>query len=103
MNFTDINLDKEIKIIEENQTGAEVLDKDKKVQGYGIQINLTEDTTIFGVSIFGSIITENRLSPIFIQINGYDSVNNAPNQTEIYGQTELNISTDLSWHYQELS
>ena len=72
MNFTNIKQERETKIIEHNATDFETLS-----------------------STFRDFETES----IYIQINGYDSGPDEPNDV-IYGSTSLNASKTLGWHLQ---
>ena len=102
LNFTDISLGKEIKDFEVVDTGFKVIEKFGKNYGYGVEINISENTTIYGVYIYGF---KNALANtlINVQINGYDSALNAPNNT-IYGiPISFNITEHLGWHCQKFS
>jgi len=100
LNFTDIRLGSEVKVIEDGE--YELKDVDKKTKAFGVQVNITEPTIVHSVKIFGFIgIVSPR--PIYFQINGYDNLNNHPNST-IYGTPVLlNMTNDLLWHTQTFS
>ena len=105
LNFTEIKFGKELKIIEsQNYTGnysrvyyQQIGDRN---HGLGIQIKLTEPTTIYGVDLYG---IKERDNPTIInfQIRGYDALNNKPNSS-IYSTMEINmsISEGEGWHRQ---
>ncbi len=102
-NFTSINLGKEIKTIEEIDSDHEDIYEYRSA--WGVQINLTERTTIFGVYINGYM----RLykgnpptEPIFVEIRGLDENggNYIPNET-LYRSKELSISLIQDWYLQE--
>jgi len=97
LNFTDIKLEREIKIIEDNATGLGVLDKE--VRGLGVQIKLTEQTLIFGTQIYGAAPVEKEIESILVQIRGYSDPLNRPNDV-IYGSTPLNMSDEVRWYDQ---
>ena len=104
LNFTDIKFGEEIKIIEDqNYTGIsdEVYYKNgvEWVSGLGVQIKLTEPTTIYGVDLYGE--KEDRGNPtiINVQIRGYDALNNKPNSS-IYSTMVINMSTTEGWYRQ---
>jgi hypothetical protein len=98
LNLTDIKLGEELKSIEEGWSGVKTIDK--SVEGYGVQLNLTEDITLLGVQIFGIFETGSGIPPVYVQINGYDQLNHWPNNT-IYGEpVQINMSTDLTWYTQ---
>ena len=98
LNFTDIKLGEELKSIEEGWTDPKSIYK--SVKGYGVQLNITEDTTLLGVQIFGAFLTAPGIPPVYVQINGYDQLNDWPNNT-VYGEPVLiNMSNSLIWHTQ---
>jgi hypothetical protein len=101
LNFTDIKLGQETKTIEDESFGVYTIYRKNsqfRVHGYGIQINLTEPTILFGVEIYGfkGPLTNESIQ---VQIRGYDYVNNKPNNT-IYTSSTLNMSSDSGWHKQ---
>jgi len=105
LNFTEIKFGKELKIIEsQNYTGnygrvyyQQIGDRN---HGLGIQIKLTEPTTIYGVDLYG-IKEKDNPTIINFQIRGYDALNNKPNSS-IYSTMEMNmsISEGEGWHRQ---
>jgi len=101
LNFTNIKLGQETKTIEDTSFGVYTIYRQNptfRVHGYGIQINLTEPTILYGVELFGSK-GQDTTESIQIQIRGYDYVNNKPNNT-IYTSTTLNMSSVSGWHKQ---
>ena len=102
LNFTNIKLGQETKTIEDEHYGMYkriyYRNPQFRAHGYGIQINLTEPTTLYGVDLYGykSLST---IESIRVQIRGYDYVNNKPNNT-IYTSTTLNMSIVPGWHKQ---
>ncbi|MFX1357002.1 MAG: hypothetical protein ACFFA8_06920 [Promethearchaeota archaeon] len=98
LNFTNIKLDREVKTIEDNTTvGFGVLNSE--IRGLGVQIKLTEETTIFGVQIYGAAPIEKGLEKILVQIRGYSDLIDRPNDS-IYASIELNMSQNLGWYNQ---
>ncbi|MFX0059764.1 MAG: hypothetical protein ACFE85_13775 [Candidatus Hodarchaeota archaeon] len=98
LNFADIKLDREIKTIEDNTTvGFKFLNKE--VKGLGVQVKLTEETTIFGVQIYGAAPVMKGLENIFVQVRGYGVLLDRPNDT-IFASTLLNMSQNLGWYDQ---
>ena len=103
LNFTDIKFGKELIVIEDqNYTGVE--DKiyyqtgSDWVMGLAIQIILTEPTTIYGVDLYGR--REKTIpTTTYIQIRGYDPLNNKPNST-IYSSVGINMSATEGWYRQ---
>ena len=98
LNITDITLGEELKSIEEGGTDPKSIYKG--VEGYGVQLNITEDIILFGVQIFGGLVEIGEIPPVYVQINGYDQLNHWPNNT-VYGEPVLiNMSNSLTWHTQ---
>ncbi|MHA2288119.1 MAG: hypothetical protein ACXABG_04965, partial [Promethearchaeota archaeon] len=103
LNFTDIKFGKELKVIEDQYSSNDSLvyyqNNANRNHGLGIQMKLTEPTTIFGVDIYG--VKEDRANPTIIdfQIRGYDTFNHKPNSS-IYATMNLNMSTTVGWHKQ---
>ncbi len=104
LNFTDINLGREIKTIEDQPYDyGEIFKKNpaSKRLGLGVQINLTEATIIYGVYIYGYKTSETT-ELIDVQLRGYDSLYNKPNST-IYRSVNFNISHISGWYLQNFS
>jgi hypothetical protein len=98
LSFTDIKLGEEIKSIEEG--GSSFKPIYKSLKGYGVQLNITEDITLLGVQIYG-YLSGTTYSTVYVQINGFDSVNFWPNAT-LYGSPVLiNISSIPNWYVQK--
>ncbi|MFX1357003.1 MAG: hypothetical protein ACFFA8_06925 [Promethearchaeota archaeon] len=72
----------------------------QKVLGLAVQINLTEPSIIHGIYIYG--YNGSHIGTPQIQLRGYDSFNNIPNNT-VYGSTNLNISTTPGWYFQNFT
>ena len=102
LNFTNINLGQETKIIEDEYYGMykRIFYKSLvfKACGYGIQINVTEPTILYGVDLYG-YRSQSTIETIQVQIRGYQDGNNKPNNT-IYTSTLLNMSIVPGWHKQ---
>ena len=98
-NFTDIKLGEETLTIEEGGTSFKIIDKN--VDGYGVQLNITEDILLFGVYIHGYLSSTAVLSDVLVQIRGYNIVTNTPNSTQYGDSVLLNISSTPSWYLQE--
>ncbi|MFX0176386.1 MAG: hypothetical protein ACFE85_09160, partial [Candidatus Hodarchaeota archaeon] len=98
LNFIDIRLGQEIVSIEEGGTSFKRIYKGLK--GYGVQLNITEDTLLFGVYLY-LYLDMPLSSDVYIQINGFDQLTKAPNNT-IYGEPVLlNITVDdIGWYMQ---
>jgi len=102
LNFTDIRLGRELKVIEDESGEYELRAVDKKEQAFGVQVNITEPTLVYGVEIYGFIGVAST-KPFYFQINGYDNLKDSPNST-IYGTPVLlNMTNDLLWHTQTFS
>ena len=97
LNFADIRLGREVKVIEDGEYELKAVDKKEKA--FGVQVNITEPTIVYGVKIYGFVgVFSPR--PIYFQINGYDNLKDSPNST-IYGTPVLlNMTDDLLWHTQ---
>jgi len=102
LNFTNIKLGQETKTIEDEFYGMykRIYRKNppSRVHGYGIQINLTEPTILYGVELYG-YRSPSTIESIQVQIRGFDDVNNKPNNT-IYTSTQLNMSIVPNWQKQ---
>ncbi len=102
-NFTNIKFGKELKIIEgQNYTGdydrVHYQQSSDRTHGLGIQLKLTEPTTLYGVDLYGKKL-ERGITIIEVQIRGYDALNNKPNGS-VYSTMEINISITEGWHRQ---
>jgi len=100
LNITDIQSKREIKDIETDIFGGKDLYKGRK--GLAVQINIIDPTEIYGVHIYGDENAPFTTVNVSVQINGYNSVLNQPNET-IYGSTQINISSVIKWHIQNFS
>ncbi|MFX1530796.1 MAG: hypothetical protein ACFFBC_06760, partial [Promethearchaeota archaeon] len=96
LNITDIKLGKEVKPIEDKGQSIQIIDSRGKL-GYGVELNITEPTILFGVYIYG-YITGTPVYPVYVQIQGYDVGIDAPDEN-ILGSTLINISSP-GWHLQ---
>lgn len=98
LNFTDIRLGQEIISIEEGGDSYRVINKLSK--GYAVQLNITEDIILFGVNIYGYLNDPPMISNVYVQINGYNQITDAPNNT-VYGEPViLNITQIPDWYMQ---
>ena len=99
LNFTDIRYQREIFEVEAEIGPQHVKPLGKNApKGYAVQINITEPTEIYAAHIYGDE-TVAATTNITIQINGYESVSNQPNDT-IYGSTLLSMTNQTKWHIQ---
>ncbi len=97
LDFTDIKLGEELISIEEG--GSSFRSIYKSMKGYGVQLNITEDITLLGVHIYG-YLEGKSISPVYVQINGYDQLSDCPNNT-VYGEpVPINISSIPNWYVQ---
>ncbi len=104
INFSNINLGREIKSIEDTETGlAQVWNKNSVFRTFALsmQIEILEVVELFGVFIKG-YKTPQANEIIKFQLKGFDNINLSPNNT-IYKSIDLNISTTLDWYYQDFS
>ena len=100
MNFSDIQLEREIKIVEDGGNGWDEVKRGQSA--LGVEINVTESTELFGVEIHGSLQEGTPLNPLYIQIQGYNPGPDTPNGT-ILGQVLLNMSVPFTWYRQMFS
>ncbi|MFX1320603.1 MAG: hypothetical protein ACFFAQ_03055 [Promethearchaeota archaeon] len=98
LNFTDIKLGKEIITIEEEGDETKTVGF-KGEYGYGVQINITVPTDIFGVYIYGVRSGEDPSIPAYIQIQGYNGAENIPDDN-IYGTVPINMTNNFDWYIQ---
>lgn len=96
LNISDIKLGKEVKTVEDKGQTISTIDSKGKL-GYGVELNITEPTIIFGVYIYGYIIGTPVL-PVYVQIQGYNVGTDAPDEN-ILGNSLINISSP-GWHLQ---
>ncbi|MFX0007918.1 MAG: hypothetical protein ACFFA7_13105 [Promethearchaeota archaeon] len=104
MNFTDISLGSETKVIEETESGqSQIWNKNTVFRTFalGMQIKILAVTDLLGVYIKG-YKTPQANDTIKFQLQGFNGINLSPNGT-ILRSIDLNISTDLDWYYQDFS
>jgi hypothetical protein len=101
LNFTDITFKRNIYGVEDEVRGpTKPLDKQEKA--YAVQINVTEPTEIYAAHIYGLMSRVATTTDIRVQILGYDTVSDQPNNT-IYGSTIITITNQTTWHVQNFS
>jgi len=100
INFTSIKLGSETVTLEEEESGFETIRKNY-CEILGMQLNITEQTTIFAVEIFGYKSEDSSVpGPVYVRIEGWNSGGRRPNGI-IYGeQTELNLTNIPGWYIQ---
>ncbi|MFW9902450.1 MAG: hypothetical protein ACFFDY_14380 [Candidatus Thorarchaeota archaeon] len=101
INFTSIKMGSETIIIEDDfESGFETIRRND-YEICGMQLNITEQTKIFAVEIFGWKYQRSYTpGPVYVRIEGWNSIDHIPNGT-IYGeQIELNISHIPNWYKQ---
>ncbi len=102
INFSNIEFSTETKIIEDNPTNHELIDKHH--DGFGVQIKILDPTILNGIEIYGknaSLVN----TPIFINIYGYNNETNGPNN-DLYGLPtllDMPFSDTAAWHLQTLN
>jgi len=99
LNFTEIQFKREVIGVEDEVVGHSKL-LDKQESGYAVQINITEPTEIYAVHIYGDETKAATTTDIHVQINGYDSISDQPNDTK-YGSTLINMTNQTRWHIQK--
>jgi len=97
-NITDIKLGKEVFTIEESGTSFKSIYKG--TDGYGVQMNITEDILLFGVYIYGYLQYTSK-SDVWVQIKGYNEISHTPNSTQYGDSVLVNISSIPNWYLQE--
>jgi len=104
LNFTNIEFSIDNVSIEDtfhnNYSRIYYKNAPQRVLGLAVQLNLTEPSIIYGVYIYG--YNGSHIGTPQIQIRGYNSVNNNPNNT-VYGSTNLNMSTTPGWYFQNFT
>ncbi|MHA1380917.1 MAG: hypothetical protein ACTSRG_21330 [Candidatus Helarchaeota archaeon] len=96
INFSKIECNKLTKVIEDEFSNTPFVYKNRK--RIAIQMNLTEASKIYSVSIYGQALNPTA-DLAYIEIDGYDTGGDYPNTT-VYGQTLLNMSDSLGWYKQ---
>ncbi|MHA1987800.1 MAG: hypothetical protein ACW98D_14285 [Promethearchaeota archaeon] len=94
LNFSDIKLGKEEVIIEEQGQSIHIIDSKGKL-GFGVEVNITEPTILFGASIYG-YMTGTPVLPVYLQIQGFNGGTNSPDEN-VLASTMINVSTP-GWH-----
>ncbi len=102
VNFTSIKMGCEVVIIEDEATGFETL-RGNRYEILGMQLNITEPTIIYSVHIFGyKTIESSTPSPVYVQIEGWDSGRSEPNGTVIGDSIQLNMTEGIpQWNIQK--
>ena len=106
LNFTQIDFEPEIEIIENNtlhNTFKRVYNKNpaQNVFGQAVQLELNDPSLIYGVYIYGYNYLSHPGTPQ-IQLRGFDPLNNYPNAT-LFRSVSLNLSSTPNWYLQEFS
>ncbi|MFW9877912.1 MAG: hypothetical protein ACFFG0_32930, partial [Candidatus Thorarchaeota archaeon] len=100
MNFTSIEYyEQELKIIEDVPTNDDLYLGKHRIEGLGVQIKLNDTTTISAAYLNIRTTLNHTLDDIHVQIRGYNSDSNAPDNT-IYGTVDLNHTILDGWNYQ---
>ncbi|TFF84129.1 MAG: hypothetical protein EU552_01415 [Promethearchaeota archaeon] len=106
LNFTEINFEPELKIIENNTshgTFKRVYNKnpspEQHIFAQAVQLEIEDSSLIYGVYIYGYNYLSHPGTP-FIQLQGFDSNNKHPNGT-IFRSVVLNMSDSPDWYLQE--
>jgi len=106
INFTDIKLHRRVRVIEDNLIDSEYKNiyyeaPDTWYDALGVQLRITEPTTIYGVYLYGKRSSEIE-DVIFFGIRGFDDSSNIINKSVYYIQN-INISETEGWHLQDFS
>ncbi|MGB5912640.1 MAG: hypothetical protein WBH31_15715 [Promethearchaeia archaeon] len=97
LNFTEVKLSHECATVEDGGESFKIINKLYK--GWAVQLNVTDSILLFGVYIYG-YLTGNPISPVYVQINGYDKLEDKPNSTLHGEQVPLNMSITPNWYLQ---
>lgn len=85
--------------IEDEETGTYETIREKDYSRCGIQLNITEQSTIFSVELYG-YKTEGSIGPAYIRIEGWNSGSRRRDGV-VYGeQIDLNMSLIPGWYIQ---
>ncbi|MFX1233675.1 MAG: hypothetical protein ACFFBY_03860 [Promethearchaeota archaeon] len=100
INFTSIKMGRETVTIEDQESGFETIRRND-YEICGMQLNITEQCTIFAVDIFGyKYQGSSTPGHVYVRIEGWNSISHRPDGI-VYGQqVELNISLIPSWYTQ---
>ena len=103
LNFTSIKMGSETVTMEEQESGFETIRRNY-YEICGMQLNITEQTTIFAVEIYGYKTKRSGYpGPVYVRIEGWNSGSRRPNGV-LYGeQIELNISFIPNWYIQNFN
>ncbi|MFW9873170.1 MAG: hypothetical protein ACFFG0_08725, partial [Candidatus Thorarchaeota archaeon] len=97
LNFSGIKLNKQIITVEDNTIDSVKTVWSKGELGYGVEINITEPSILFGVYVYSYRIGTPE-QPVYVQIQGYDG-SNIPNG-DILGSVSLNSTLEDNWYLQ---
>ncbi|MFW9929123.1 MAG: hypothetical protein ACFFD1_07010, partial [Candidatus Thorarchaeota archaeon] len=106
LNFTQIDFEPEIGIIENNtihNTLNRVYNKNpaQYIFGQAVQLEINDPSLIYGVYIYGYNYLSHPGTPQ-IQLRGFDPIYNRPNAT-VYRSVSLNLSSIPNWYLQEFN
>ncbi|MFX1380409.1 MAG: hypothetical protein ACFFA4_15090 [Promethearchaeota archaeon] len=99
MNFTNIKLGKELKTVEDSSDGSSKITIGNGLKGWGVQLNITEPTILFGAYILGFRSVIPPTIPIYFQLTGYNGLTHTPTRN-VMRSTLINISTIPNWYLQ---
>ena len=103
MNFTNIEYYMDnINTVEDIASEDDLFLDKHGLEGLAVQIKLNLTTTIYGAYIKINIKEPHALDNIYVQITGYNSSINAPNDI-VYGQVDLNYTIANGWNYQNFT
>ncbi|TFG11441.1 MAG: hypothetical protein EU535_07220 [Promethearchaeota archaeon] len=100
-NITDMAFKNETKIIEDSPFDSYRVYR--LTTALAVQINVTEDTRIYRVKIFGRLINQGSSNNVYVQIQGYNSGENKPNGLPLRS-TPLNMTNTINeWRIHKFS
>ena len=100
-NFTDIKFAREILDVETEETGTREfvqITPPSSPYARSIQLNITESTLIYGANIYGKAYAPDAGDFLYIQLRGYDSLLNAPNNTIYRSKRITDMTADEKWY-----
>ena len=99
VNFTSIKMDSETVTIEDQESGFETIRRNDRYEICGMQLNITEQTTIFAVEIYG-YKREGSTGPVYVSIQGWNAGSHRPDGNIKGERIALNISLIPNWYVQ---
>jgi len=100
LNFAGIRPGQETKTIEDDGFGT--VSVNRYNIGWGVEVNLSEPTIIYGVYIYGYLDGTPQQN-VYVHINGYNKSTNTPNNTIFGTPVLINMSSTENWYLQKFT